>query len=146
MTSTTTINDASIWGPHFWFFLHTIPMNYPIHPNPATKRKYYDFVMNLPLFLPDTSFGNTFSRFLDEYPVSPYLDTRDSFIYWVYFIHNKINVYIGKEEITFPEALRQYYAHYKPTPVKLHEKLHLQKKHVMVAMLLLMCFFIYVLY
>ena len=44
--------DPNIWGPHYWFFLHTIAMSYPIHPNAVTKKKYYDFVQNIPLFIP----------------------------------------------------------------------------------------------
>ena len=33
--------DPSVWGPHYWFFLHTISMTYPYHPNAVTKKKYY---------------------------------------------------------------------------------------------------------
>ena len=27
--------------------------------------------------------------YLDQYPVTPYLDSRESFIKWMYFIHNQ---------------------------------------------------------
>lgn len=30
--------DPDIWGPHFWFVLHTMAMTYPHHPNDVTKR------------------------------------------------------------------------------------------------------------
>jgi hypothetical protein len=100
--------DASIWGPHYWFFLFTIALSYPMIPNSVTKRKYYDLITNFPLFIPDTSMGDKFSQLIDKYPVTPYLDNRDSFVRWVNFIHNKINVMIGKEEITLLEALDRY--------------------------------------
>ena len=47
--TTTTISglDPTIWGPHFWFFLHTIAMTYPIRPNDITRKKYYEFIMNI---------------------------------------------------------------------------------------------------
>ena len=36
--------DPDIWGPHFWFVLHTMAMTYPHHPNAVTKKKYYEFI------------------------------------------------------------------------------------------------------
>ena len=37
--------DPTIWGPHYWFFLHTIAMTYPIRPNDVTKKKYYELTI-----------------------------------------------------------------------------------------------------
>ena len=31
--------DAKVWGPHFWFTLHTIAITYPSHPNDTVKKK-----------------------------------------------------------------------------------------------------------
>ena len=84
--------DPKIWGPQFWFVLHTMSLTYPLNPNETTKKKYYDFIQNLPLFLPIAEIGNNFILFLDRYPVTPYLDSRESFIKWMHFIHNKINL------------------------------------------------------
>jgi len=69
-----------VWGPHFWFFLHTMAHTYPDMPTAVTKRKYYDLIQNMPIFIPNAEIGNKFSQFLDKYPVTPYLDNRDSFI------------------------------------------------------------------
>ena len=88
--------DPSVWGPHYWFFLHTIAESYPMHPNEVTKRKYYDLIQNLPIFIPIDEIGNFVSQLLDKYPVTPYLDNRDSFVRWMNFIQNKVNVNIGK--------------------------------------------------
>ena len=30
--------SASIWGPHYWFVLFTIALNYPLTPNKVTKK------------------------------------------------------------------------------------------------------------
>ena len=87
-----TYLDPNVWGPHYWFFLHTVAESYPLSPNQVTKRKYYDLIQNFPLFLPDDEIGNKFSRLLDKYPVTPYLDSRDSFVRWTHFMHNKILV------------------------------------------------------
>ena len=105
------IFDPSVWGPHYWFTLHTIAMCYPLNPNEVTKKKYYDFIQNLPLFIPIQQIGDGFSKFLDKYPVTPYLDSRESFMKWMHFIHNKINVFLGEPEISMTEAMTKYYEH-----------------------------------
>ena len=103
--------DISVdkWGPHFWFFLHTIAYEYPNNPNSITKRKYYDLIQNMPLFLPDSKMGDDFAVLLDKYPVTPYLDCRESFIIWMHFIHNKINVILGKQTISLYASLDNYH-------------------------------------
>ena len=110
--------DPAVWGPPFWFVLHTMALTYPRNPNVTVKKKYYDFLQNLPLFLPVADIGNAFSALLDKYPVTPYLDSQPSFVKWMHFIHNKINVGLLKPEVTQEEALLAYYEHYKPKPVK----------------------------
>ena len=140
------IFDQNEWGPHYWFFLHTIAEAYPLAPNEVTKRKYYDLIQNMPLFIPIAEMGNKFSEMLDKYPVSPYLDNRDSFVRWVHFIHNKFNVMLGKNEVLFADALEQYRAEYKPKPVYLHERIHIRRQYVHIILILLCLFLIYVYY
>jgi hypothetical protein len=138
--------DPEIWGPHYWFFLETISHTYPQTPNSVTKRKYYDFIQNLPLFIPNPELGDKFSRMLDDYPVSPYLDSRDSFIRWVHFIHNKLNHMLGKPEISLFAALDHYRAHYKPKQLKLSEKWNLQREYVVMTFTVLCLVLIYIFY
>lgn len=109
--------NPEIWGPHYWFVLHTMAYSYPEYPTNVTKKKYYDFISNLPLFLPDPKMGDKFAEFLDRYPISPFLDSRESFMRWVHFIHNKMNVHLGKEEISIYKALDQYHRAFLPKPV-----------------------------
>jgi hypothetical protein len=122
--------DPNVWEPHFWFFFHTIAHTYPAIPNSVTKRKYYDFIQNIPLFIPNPELSNDFSRLLDEFPVSPYLDSRDSFIRWMHFFENKRNLQLGKEEISLFSSLDNYRNHYKPVQIKLSEKLRLRKEYI----------------
>lgn len=122
--------DPKIWGPHYWFVLHTIAITYPLTPNEVTRKKYYDFIQNLPIFLPVDEIGNTFSGYLDKYPVTPYLESRPSFIKWMHFIHNKINVATGQPEIDMDEAMADYYEHYKPKTVKDNEERRHREKYV----------------
>lgn len=129
--------SAEVWGPHYWFFLFTVAYFYPRTPNEITKRKYYDLVQNMPLFIPDEEIGNRFSHMLDLYPVSPYLVGRDSFLRWVWFIHNKVNIGVGLPEIAFEDAIDRYLAKYRPREVVLSETLHIRKSYLHVFIVLI---------
>jgi hypothetical protein len=136
--------DPSVWGVHYWFFLHTVAESYPMTPNPVTKRKYYDLIQNFPLFIPNEDIGNKFSEMLDKYPVTPYLDNRDSFVRWIHFIHNKINVLLGKLEISLPKALEIYRENYKPKAIILSERINMRKHYIYSVLILTLLFLIYV--
>ena len=122
--------NPEIWGPHYWFFIYTIALSYPLNPNETTKKKYYDFIQNLPIFIPISEIGNTFSVFLDKYPVTPYLDSRESFIKWVHFVHNKLNIYLNKPEVSYYKAMDNYYENYKVKEVKKREEKKNKHKYV----------------
>lgn len=135
--------EPKIWGPHYWFFLQTLALSYPDFPNEVMKRKYYDFFMNLPLFIPDVKMGQKFSEMLDKYPVSPYLGSKDSLIRWIIFIHNKYNEMLGKDEISIDEAMSKYYEQYMPKPVYLHQEMKVKRYYLHVAFILTCLFIVY---
>lgn len=131
--------DPKIWGPHYWFFLHTIAMSYPVRPNAVTKKKYYDFVQNIPLFIPVESMAGEFSKLLDQYPVQPYLDNKESFIRWMWFIHNKINKKLEKPQISLNDFYVKYYEEYKPINEKMSEYYKMRGKLIYSGIII--CFF-----
>lgn len=113
--------DPEIWGPHFWFFINTLALNYPNNPNDVTKKKYYEFIQNLPLFIPVEEIANDFDKLLKLYPVSSYLDSKKSFVKWVHFIHNKINEKLEKPKISLNDFYNNYYNKYKKKDIKFKE-------------------------
>ncbi len=125
--------DPAVWGPHYWFVLHTIALSYPVKPNETMRKKYYDFYQNLPMFIPIEEMGNNLSKFLDKYPVTPYLESRQSLVRWTHFIHNKINKALGKETMTLEETMTAYYEHYKPKEVKNMEDRRRREKLVLIG-------------
>jgi hypothetical protein len=133
--------DQKIWFPHIWFFLNTIAYTYPETPNQVTKRKYYDFIQNLPLFLPNEEISNQFSHLLDVFPVTPYLANKDSFSYWIHFIHNKMNRFLGEEEKSYFDHMDEYYAQYSPQEYVLSTKWNIQKKYLVLAFIFLCLLF-----
>lgn len=144
--SSTVYLDPKIWGPHYWFFLHTVAMTYPHHPNAVTKKKYYEFVQNLPLFIPVEQISKEFEKLIDLYPITPYLDNRDLFVRWMHFAHNKINEKLEKPQITLNDFFVQYYNEYKSQNEKLAEFYKLKEKIVYGGILALLLGAIYYLY
>ena len=131
--------EPHICGPHFWCFLHTIALSYPDNANDVTKRKYYELIQNMPLFIPDPEMGDQFSRLLDKYPVSPYLGKRESFIRWTVFIHNKINLVLGKPEMELEDAVAAYNRAYIPGTLEFYGGTNIKKNAAIIgASILLM--------
>jgi hypothetical protein len=126
----TVYLDPKIWGPHYWFFLHTVAMTYPIRPNAVTKKKYYEFIQNMPLFIPVENMSGEFSKLLDKYPVAPYLDNRESLIRWTHFIHNKINQKLEKPQVSLNDFYIKYYEEYKSQNIKMIEYYKLREKAI----------------
>jgi hypothetical protein len=141
-----TYLDPNIWGPHYWFFLHTVAMTYPHHPNTVTKKKYYEFIQNIPLFIPVEQISTEFSKLIDKYPITPYLDNRDSFIRWTHFIHNKINQKLEKPEISLNDFFVKYYDAYKPKTVKISEYYKIREKVIYFGIIVSIIIAIYYLY
>ena len=141
-----TYLEPKVWGPHYWFFIHTVAMTYPNRPNAVTKKKYYELIQNLPLFIPVEHMAGEFSKLLDKYPVTPYLDNRESLIRWTHFIHNKINQKLEKPLITLNEFYIKYYEEYKSQNTKMDEYYKLRSKFIFVGLLTTIVGSIYYLY
>jgi hypothetical protein len=138
--------NPEIWGPQYWFVLYTIALSYPENPNEVTKKKYYDFIQNLPLFIPISDIGNNFSIFLDKYPVTPYLDSKESFVKWVHFIHNKINLYLGKPEINYYTAMKNYYDKYELKDIKKKNDFFSKHKFIFFSIIIILLIFCIILH
>ena len=122
-----------IWLPKFFFYLETVAIYYPKYSNEVTKRKYYDFIHNLPLFFPENPVGKIFLDLLDKYPLSPYLSSKLSFMKWIHYIKNKIKVKMGLKTNDFYQSLEEYFEHYKPKEMKDKNLKNTQKKYASFA-------------
>jgi hypothetical protein len=128
--------NKHVWLPHIKFFMMTIALNYPKHPNDVAKKKYYDFIQNLPLFIPMKPFGNDFIKTIDTYPVTPYLESRLSFMKWVHYIFNRIQKEENMETETFQASLEKYYDNYKPSNEQDHDYYNLKRKVIQMIIVL----------
>ena len=138
--------DSNIWGPHYWFFLHTASLSYPVTPNDTIKKKFYDFIHNFPLFMPDPKMAASFSDLLDTYPVSPYLDSKDSLVRWTHFIHNKVNKKLEKDQISLGKFYTEYYKQYETITEKQITQIKTKKHLVYAGLVVLLLILVFVFY
>lgn len=121
--------EPNIWGPHYWFVLHTISYTYPIYPNDEIKQKYYSFIQLLPLLLPDGKSSRIVSNYINNFSVVPYLDSKESFITYINRLHNHINVYLGKQVfLTNTDSNIEYFKQYNKELME-YEKKKNQRKY-----------------
>ena len=138
--------EPKVWLKHLFFTLETIAVHYPNNPNKVTIKKYYHLIQNLPVFIPALPMGSYFLSLLDKYPVQPYLNSRTSFMKWVFFIKKKIYKKLKMEVFDFYENLENYYNSYKPEQEINLEKFKEKKKYVQLFFVLMMGFSIYYFY
>lgn len=99
--------SANIWGPYYWFVLHTAAEQYPINPDAATRHAYYNLIMNFPLFMPANhlSARALFARITQhDFPVSAYLDNKHDFTHWMHLVHNEVNKELEKPLVSYHDA------------------------------------------
>jgi hypothetical protein len=135
-----------VWLPHFEFTLQTIAVQYPKKPNEVTKKKYYEFISNIPVFFPIKPLGKSFSNMLNKYPVTPYLDSRTAFMKWTHFTINKLKEKLELPQENFYESLEKYYHNYKPKEIIDQEIYDSKKKYIEGGAIIILIAFIYYIY
>lgn len=96
------------WGPHAWNYLHTVTFAYPENPSPSDKQDYYDLFKNLKYTLPCKFCRESYSIFFKHLKIDSYLDSRYGVVFWLYVVHNLVNLKLGKETASFKEVVQKY--------------------------------------
>ena len=97
-----------VWGPPFWFVMHTVSLNYPLKPTYAHRRTHYDFFYNIRNILPCEMCRQHYRTLLKRFPIEPFLDNRETLVSWVILIHNQVNIRLGKPTMTKNAVLQKY--------------------------------------
>ena len=98
----------AIWGPHGWKFLHYVSLGYPNSPSYEDKSNYKQFYHSLQHVLPCEKCAMNYKQNLVKLPIDNHLENRDSLVKWVFDIHNLVNDELGKENVSYEEALALY--------------------------------------
>ena len=97
-----------VWGPSFWFVLHTVSMNYPEHPSIEEKESHRVFYQSVQNILPCALCRQHYKELLVEFPIESSLESRLLLVQWVVFIHNHVNKRLGKPTVTTEEVMHNY--------------------------------------
>ncbi len=136
--------NPKIWGPHYWFFLHTLCFTYPSNPNDVIKRRYYDILMNFDLFIPHCEIAGVYRYLVNKYPIKPHLDTKEDLVKWGWMIHNNVNDLLEKNILTLDEFYEDYFHQFQTPKDQFITSLRKQIKYIFFP--LFFCVFIFVIY
>tara|TARA_Y100000590_G_C15426602_1_gene903493 strand:- start:211 stop:693 length:483 start_codon:yes stop_codon:yes gene_type:complete len=103
--------DPNKWGPHLWFFLHTISFNYPVTPTFKNKVDYNDFYNSLKNMIPCELCKTHYMQHLEVSP--PDLSSRNALVKWTIDLHNKVNTQLNKPVYSYSKAITLYKKYYK---------------------------------
>ena len=98
----------SVWGPFFWHTIHIVALGYSKNPTYTDKKCAKEFYESLAFLLPCSICREHYKEYLQEKPISTFLDSRTDLIKWTIQIHNKVNKMLGKPEWTLEEVLSYY--------------------------------------
>jgi hypothetical protein len=94
-----------IWGPIFWSTLHIASLAYSDKPSERQKRNMRNFYESMVDVLPCPICRQHYEDNLKELPLDDALNSRMDLVIWVWNMHNKINLQLGKREFTFGEFI-----------------------------------------
>lgn len=100
--------NPKFWGPHGWYFLHSITMHYPKNPSEQEKLIYLNFFKSLENVLPCEKCAHHYSKNLENLPLEPALESRDKLVRWLIGVHNEVNKETGKREYSYEEVIEEY--------------------------------------
>ena len=103
--------DPTKWGPHLWFFMHTVSFNYPETANFKNKVEYNDFYNSLKNMIPCELCKTHYIQYLEVSP--PDLSGRTALVKWTIDLHNKVNKQLGKPVYSYKKAIELYKKYYK---------------------------------
>jgi len=97
-----------VWGPHAWFLLHSITIEYPNQPTDIDKNNMKEFINAFQKMIPCIKCRENFKNHTTKYPLtSDILSSRDSIVNWMIDIHNEVNKLNNKPILTYDEALNK---------------------------------------
>jgi hypothetical protein len=96
------------WGSSAWDFYHTLTFNYPENPNYTDKQNMKDTFELLKKMLPCSLCRVSFTFFCDHIPIDNYLDDRNGIVYWLYILHNLVNLKLNNKLYHLKDVILKY--------------------------------------
>lgn len=93
------------WCFPTWITLHAIGDSYPEEPNETDKKLIHQLLESLSWILPCETCNEHFREQLKTHPIQD--QSRLALMTWLVDFQNRVNVRLGKPELTFEEAIEK---------------------------------------
>lgn len=98
-----------LWGPHAWFLLHSISLEYPDTPTQQDKINMVNFINSLGNVLPCDKCKVNFQTHLQLRPLTDQdLSSKAAFVKWMVDIHNDVNKSNNKPTLSYEECIEHF--------------------------------------
>lgn len=105
---------TKVWGPSLWHTLHTISFNYPVNPTQEQKKQYMQFIIGLKYILPCKHCRINLKQNFKDLPLTlAHMKSRETFSFYIYQLHEKINVMLKKPSGLTYCQVRERYEHFR---------------------------------
>ncbi len=104
--------NPNIWGPHAWFLIHSVCLNYPDNPTDEDKKRYINFFTSLQAILPCQPCRKHFKQNMKKYDIKKYLNNKKALLEWCLKIQNCVRKQNNKPELTLNELITYYIKQY----------------------------------
>ena len=104
--------DVSQWGPHAWFFLHSVTFYYPDKPSKKDKENINTFFNSVGYVLPCEHCRTHYQSHLKKFPIDSNNNSKYDLTNWLIHVHNEVNESTGKPTMTYSEVIKHYKQYY----------------------------------
>ncbi len=101
-------HHPSQFGPHYWYMLHNMSLNYQMNPTRVARQKMRAFVEVLPYLLPCRNCSEHAKEFMASADLNKALTNRKTLFTFMWNFHNHVNKRLGKPQMSFKDALELY--------------------------------------
>jgi FAD-linked sulfhydryl oxidase len=99
------------WGVPMWKTIHYVAASYPKEPSNGDKTNYALFYTTIGDVIPCKPCREHYKKMLEDYPLNDtVLQNQDTLFSWTVFIHNQVNIRLGKRAVSLDEAKKLYYS------------------------------------
>jgi hypothetical protein len=110
-TTNGATRDSRLWGPNYWFVLHTSAVTYPENPTYPERQAMKHYIEAVPMTLPCDIckkhaikyLSTMWSKNMDWVVAS----RTNLFVFWWKF-HNHVNESLGKPQMSFDKVKEMY--------------------------------------
>lgn len=101
--------NPKIWGPHAWFFLDSVVVNYPEKPTDFDKQNHHLLFNLLQYVLPCEICRQNYKEHFGLNPINDFvLSSKTNLVDWIIIMHNLVRKKHNKKPFTRDEFIDYY--------------------------------------